>query len=299
MLFAVALVGMFTIGGLSGVTHAVAPSDTQQTDTYYIVAHFHYVLFGGALLGFLGGFYFWWPKVFGYKLSDKVGKWHFWLTLIGFNLTFGPMHILGLQGMPRRTYTYEDGYGFNFWNMVSTIGAFTIALATAIFLANIVVSRRRARAEKLAMAADPWDARSLEWMIASPPPAHNFDEIPTVTHLDEFWHRKYGEGEDHRLVRIAATDEVTQKGDRTDVHLPSPSYWPLVLAVGLPIVAYGLIYNLWLCLVGGLIVVAAIYGWTLEPSVDPDAGHEEHEPPEPDQEPGEPAAAEEEGTLVD
>ena len=118
MLFSIGLVAMFTIGGLSGVTHAVAPADTQQTDTYYIVAHFHYVIFGGALFGFLGGFYFWWPKVFGYFLNERRGKWHFWLMLIGFNLTFGPMHILGLQGMSRRIYTYHDGYGFNFWNMV-------------------------------------------------------------------------------------------------------------------------------------------------------------------------------------
>jgi cytochrome c oxidase subunit I len=106
MLFSIGLVTMFTIGGLSGVTHAIAPADTQQTDTYYIVAHFHYVLFGGALFGFFGGFYFWWPKVFGYLLNELLGKWHFWLMLIGFNLTFGPMHILGLQGMPRRIYTY-------------------------------------------------------------------------------------------------------------------------------------------------------------------------------------------------
>src|SRR3954465_2513539 len=137
MLFAVGLVTMFTIGGLSGVTHAVSPADTQQTDTYYIVPHFPYVLFGGALLGFLGGFYFWWPKVFGYKLNDTWGKVHFWMILIGFNLTFGPMHILGLQGMARRTYTYADGYGWNFWNMVSTVGAFIIGISMVVFAINI------------------------------------------------------------------------------------------------------------------------------------------------------------------
>src|SRR6476646_5051176 len=180
MLFAVGLVAMFTIGGLSGVSHAVAPADTQQTDTYYIVAHFHYVLFGGALFGFMGGFYFWWPKAFGYALSDFVGKINFWVLLVGFNLTFGPMHILGLQGMPRRTYTYRDGYGFNFWNMVSTIGAFIIALSMLIFFWNIGLSRRKAKANRLVMAADPWDGRRLEWMLTSPPPAHYFDEVPTV-----------------------------------------------------------------------------------------------------------------------
>ncbi len=145
MLFAIGLVTMFTIGGLSGVTHAVAPSDTQQTDTYYIVAHFHYVIFGGALLGFLGGMYFWWPKVFGYMLSEKLGKWHFWTILIGFNLTFGPMHILGLQGMPRRMHTYVAGYGFDFWNMASTVGALIIAVSMLIFAGNILASWRRHR----------------------------------------------------------------------------------------------------------------------------------------------------------
>ncbi len=303
MMYSIGLVTMFTIGGLSGVTHAVAASDTQQTDTYYIVAHFHYVLFGGALFGFIGGWYFWWPKVFGYALNDLVGKVNFWILLVGFNLTFGPMHILGLQGMPRRTYTYRDGYGFNFWNLVSTIGAFTIAVSFLIFFWNIWRSRRQAKAAGLVMAADPWDSRSLEWMIPSPTPAHNFDVIPTVTSLDEFWHRKYGEDDNHRLVRIAATDDVVQKGDATDVHLPSPSYWPLVLAVGLPLVTYGLIYSRWFCVVGGLLVVSAIYGWVMEPSTDPEAGHG-HDAPHPTDDPptsaDEPeAVAPEEAALVD
>src|SRR4051794_39748917 len=137
MKFAIGLVAMFTIGGLSGVTHAVSPSDLQQTDTYYIVAHFHYVIFGGALLGFFGGIYYWWPKVFGYRLSETLGNWHFWLILIGMNLTFGPMHIIGLEGQPRRTYTYQKGFGYDVWNMVETVGAFIIALAVLIFLVNV------------------------------------------------------------------------------------------------------------------------------------------------------------------
>src|SRR3954454_115135 len=168
MKFAVALVAMFTIGGLSGVTHAVSPSDLQQTDTYYIVAHFHYVIFGGALLGFLGGFYYWWPKVFGHRLSESLGTWHFWLTIIGMNLTFGPMHIVGLEGQPRRTYTYQTGYGFDFWNAVETVGAFIIALSVLLLLINIVKSRAQARRENLVAGNDPWDARSLEWMVPNP-----------------------------------------------------------------------------------------------------------------------------------
>src|SRR4051794_2917739 len=145
MLFAIGLITMFTIGGLSGVTHSIAPADTQQTDTYYIVAHFHYVLFGGAFLGFMGGFYFYWPKVFGYLLNETVGKWNFWLMLLGFNLTFGPMHILGLQGMSRRVYTYDANYGFDLWNKLATVGAFTLATSVALFLFNVVYSKVKAR----------------------------------------------------------------------------------------------------------------------------------------------------------
>jgi cytochrome c oxidase subunit 1 len=273
MLFSVALVAMFTIGGLSGVTHAVAPADTQQTDTYYIVAHFHYVLFGGALLGLFGGMYFWWPKAFGYLLNETLGKWNFWLMLIGFNLTFGPMHVLGLQGMSRRIYTYDEGLGFDAWNLISTIGAFTLAVGVSIFLVNVFYSKAKAK-HLPPPGPDPWDARSLEWMVQSPPPEYNFDPIPEVQGMDEFWHRKYGEDESGRVVRIADTDDVVQPGDSVGVHLPSPSYWPLVIAVGLPIIGYGLIFNLWLCLVGGAVVVAGVYGWAMEPADDPDAAHD-------------------------
>jgi len=277
MLFSIGLVTMFTIGGLSGVSHSVAPSDTQQTDTYYIVAHFHYVLFGGALFGFVAGFYFWWPKVFGHHLREGLGKVHFWSMLVGFNLTFGPMHILGLEGMPRRTHSYFAGYGFSLWNLLSTIGAFLIAASFLVFFANIYLSRRDSK--KIGWVPpgpDPWDARSLEWMTASPTPAHNFDHTPVVTHRDEFWYRKYGETDDHRVVRIAAAEDVAQTGARTDVHLPAPSYWPILLCAALPIIGYGLIFNLGLAFAGGFLVLLSIYGIALEPADDPDAGHGHH-----------------------
>ncbi len=277
MLFEVGLVTMFTIGGLSGVTHAFAPADTQQTDTYYIVAHFHYVLFGGALLGIFGGFYFWWPKMFGYLLGEKLGKWNFWVMLIGFNLTFGPMHILGLQGMSRRIFTYSEGQGFNFWNLVATIGAFTIAVSLLMFFANIIASYRAHKRTAVNPGPDPWDARGLEWMIPSPAPEHNYDHVPEVTEFDEFWHRKYGHDEEGRLVRIAAMEDVVQKGDAEDVHLPSPSYWPMVLALGLPFVGYGIIFNLGWAVLGGALVIAGVYGWVIEPSTDPEAPHGHHQ----------------------
>jgi cytochrome c oxidase subunit 1 len=271
MLFSVGMVTMFTIGGLSGVTHAVAPADTQQHDTYYIVAHFHYVLFGGAFLAFMGAFYFWWPKAFGHHLNEKLGKVGFWVMLVGFNLTFGPQHILGLQGMPRRVYTYKPNYGFDLWNMVSTIGSFILAFSVLLFIINILYSRHQAHKPGAIPAGnDPWDARSVEWISTSPPPAHNFDVVPEITELDELWHRKYAEDERGRLVRVARTEDVVDKGVATNVHMPAPSYWPLVVAFGLVIVGYGMIFSLVMAAVGGFILFVGVYGWALEPSDDED-----------------------------
>ena len=305
MLFAVGVVSMFTIGGLSGVTHAIAPADTQQTDTYYIVAHFHYVIFGGALLGIFSGFYFWWPKMFGYMLNEKVGKWNFWLQIVGFNVTFGPMHILGLQGMSRRIDTYDANFGFDFWNLVASIGAFIIAAGVAIFFYNISYSRKQwKKAGMPNPGPDPWDARSLEWMTASPCPEHNFDEEIIVESQDEFWHRKYGYDENHNVVRIATAEEVAQDGSNTNVHLPSPSYFPIVLALGMPIVAYGLIYSLWLCIPGAALMIYGMVGWIFEHPDDPNAaghGHDDdhHDPSVEGAEPDELEAGEDaDGELV-
>ena len=253
------------------MSHALAPSDTQQTDTYYIVAHFHYVLFGGALFGFMAGFYFWWPKVFGYKLNEAgasgtSGSWS-----IGFNLTFGPMHILGLQGMPRRMQTYDSTMGFGFWNMVATVGSFILGVGTILILVNAVVSKKQwQKAGSPDVGADPWDGRTLEWSVQSPTPEHNFDVSPEVTSLDDFWHRKYIEDDAGKIRRVATGEELAQPGNGAGVHLPAPSYWPFVLAVALPIVGYGLIFSLWLTIPGGLLVIAAMYGWSLEPADDLD-----------------------------
>jgi cytochrome c oxidase subunit I len=268
MLFAIGFVAMFIIGGLSGVTHAVVPSDRQQTDTYYIVAHFHYVLFGGALFGLFAGLYYWWPKMFGRTISEGLGKTHFWLMFLGFNLTFAPFHILGLQGMPRRIYTYPDGMGWNFWNYVSTVGAFTIALSILVFILAAIRSRKREQAE-----GDPWDARTLEWSMSSPPPEHNFDQIPVVKHRDDFWYRKYLTDPEGETVKVLAggADEAAEEGGHGHIHMPDPSYWPLLASLGLPVMGYGVIYSNWGVLIaGGVMTVLSLFGWGLEPSAEED-----------------------------
>src|SRR3954467_194780 len=157
MLFALGFIAQFTIGGLSGVMHAIVPSDTQQTDTYFVVAHFHYVLFGGLMFAVFGGFYYWWPKFFGRRLNEIAGKWNFWLMVVGFNLTFFPMHFLGIEGQPRRTYTYPKGMGWEGLNLMATIGAFIIALSVLVFLVNVIVTLRKDDY----CGEDPWDARTL------------------------------------------------------------------------------------------------------------------------------------------
>jgi len=284
MLFALGFVAMFTIGGLSGVTHSVVPHDTQQTDTYYVVAHFHYVLFGGAILGLFGGVYYWWPKIFGRVLNEGLGKIHFWLMLIGFNLTFGPFHILGLQGMPRRIYRYPDGMGWNAWNMAATVGSFLIAVSVLVFMWNAVRSRTKGEIA----VADPWDGRTLEWTISSPPPAHNFDEVPVVHALDDFWHRKYVEDKGGQLVRVPsggqeepgatdahgteqaahAAEQAAHGGSGHGIHMPSPSYMPILTSFGLPMVGYGLMYGYWLSIAGAVVLLTGLYGWALEPDAE-------------------------------
>jgi cytochrome c oxidase subunit 1 len=270
MLYSLAFIAMFVIGGLSGVTHAIIPSDTQQHDTYYIVAHFHYVLFGGAVFGYVAGVYYWFPKWTGKMLDEGLGKLQFWLMLIGFNLTFAPMHILGLNGMPRRTYRYGEGLGWDFWNLMATVGAFTIAVSVLVFIYNIVKSRRSG-----AVAGnDPWDGRTLEWTISSPPPVHNFDEVPVVHSLDDFWHQKYTEDDEGRLMARsveaeAESDETGTETDVGDIHMPSPSYYAALASAGMVVAGFGFTYlglTGWVVVgIGMMITLWGFFGWSLEP----------------------------------
>jgi len=276
MLFAIGFLAMFTIGGLSGVTHAVVPSDWQQTDTYYIVAHFHYVLFGGAIFGLFGGLYYWFPKLTGKVMNERLGKTHFWLQLLGFNLTFAPMHWLGLQGMVRRTWKYAPETGLEPWNLAETVGAFIIALSIAIFMYNWYTSKRHGQPSGL----DPWDARTVEWMVPNPSPEYNFAVPPVVTRLDHFWHLKYDEGSDGRAVpkpdidQIVAQIEHDQLNPVSPIHLPNPSYFPFFMAMGFPVIFYGIIYHeaLWgkaLIFAGVLIALVSVIGWAIEPLEEP------------------------------
>jgi cytochrome c oxidase subunit I len=193
------------------------------------------------------------------------------------------MHILGLDGMPRRIYTYASNMGWNFWNFVSTIGAFTIAAGTLIFIYNVRYTDRHGEPAP----DDPWDARTLEWITPNPTPEYNYIETPVVTHLDDFWHKKYAEDEDGRLVKVADGAQFIQRrrAPGEHVHMPSPSYWPLVATFGMPIIGYGQIYRMWIISAAGvLILLSGLYAWGLEPGTEPpdpdepeDDGHGGHE----------------------
>lgn len=254
LLFALGFLSMFLIGGLSGVMHSAAPANTQQHDTYFVIAHFHYVLIGGSIFALLAGLYYWFPKVVGRTMSEALGRLNFALIFIGFNVTFFPHHFLGLMGMPRRVYTYDAAVGWGFWNLVSTVGAFILALGFLVFLINFFVSLKRGEPA----GNDPWDARTLEWLVPTPPPSYNFAVTPTVHARDEFWARKY-EG-----VRDEEAEKALQGGDLPGIHMPGPSYYPLLLSIALTVAGYGLMYHPYV-LIGGLAAtLLSMIGWAYE-----------------------------------
>ncbi len=261
MLFSLGFIAMFLIGGISGVMHAVSASDAQQQDTYFIPAHIHYVLFGGAIMALMSGIYYWYPKITGKMYDEKLGKFHFWTLMVGQNLTFFPMHFVGLEGMPRRIYTYAEGMGWDLWNGVSTFGVFIIILSFLAFILNFVKSWRSGEIAP----ADPWDGRTLEWSIPSPAPEYNFKEIPQVKALDDWWVTKQ-ENPDI---------EVEEPVKHHNIHLPQPSYWPLITSLGIFIAGYGVVFNglifpYLIAAIGTAITFIGVYAWSLEPVNDPD-----------------------------
>jgi cytochrome c oxidase subunit I len=186
MMFMLGFVGMFLIGGIDGVSLAVVPFDYQVTDSYYVVSHLHYVLFGGSVFGIFSGIFYWFPKMTGKLLNERLGQIQFWLMLVGANLTFFPMHILGLLGMPRRIYTYPDNLGWNQLNLMQSVGAYIIAASVMVFLWNFIVTLRSGKAA----GNDPWDAFTLEWDTTSPPAHYNFPEVPVVRSRRPFYDKK-------------------------------------------------------------------------------------------------------------
>ena len=266
MLFSLGFIAMFLIGGVSGVMHAVSASDAQQQDTYFIPAHIHYVLFGGAIMALMSGIYYWFPKFSGKMFDEKMGKIHFWLLIVGQNITFFPMHFVGMDGMPRRIYTYVEGMGWEMWNGVATFGVFILIAGFLVFIYNMVISWKNG--EKA--PSDPWDGRTLEWSIPSPPPEYNFKEIPVVRSLDDWWATK--QGSPHKEVPVSGG---SGEGDGHDIHLPQPSYWPFVVAMGILVAGYGVVFNQlivpWaLASIGTFIGFVGVYAWSLEPVNDPD-----------------------------
>jgi cytochrome c oxidase subunit 1 len=253
-LFSLGLIFEFTIGGLSGIMHAAVPIDLQQTDSYFVVAHLHYVLFGGVVFGILSALYYWWPKITGLLLDERLGKLQFWLTIVGFNGTFFPMHFLGAEGMPRRIYRYAPDMGWNAWNMVASASAFILAASFAVMLWNIWRTLRHGTVAD----GDPWDGRTLEWWVPSPPPEYNFVKLPLVRRRDPFWGLKHGlpgSGGARPALEAAAPDTI---------HLPAPSILPLVLAAGLLLAGVGFVTRLAVVAFGFAVVVLGIVGFAFE-----------------------------------
>jgi cytochrome c oxidase subunit I+III len=259
-LFVLGFVVLFVIGGVTGVMVASVSFDQQVHDTYFVVAHFHYVLVGGAVFPLLGAFYYWFPKITGRMLDERLGRWNFWLLFIGVNLTFFPMHRLGLDGMPRRVYTYLAGTGWGSLNLLATIGAVLIVLGVTLFLINVAVSLRRG-----ALAgADPWGADTLEWATSSPPPPYNFVHIPVVEGRSPLWEQP-GElpvvtGLRTDVRDVLVTTLLDARPDSLHRH-PVPTIWPLLAAVATTVLFVTLIFTPWGAVIGTPLLLLTMLGW--------------------------------------
>lgn len=254
-LWAVSFIPSFVIGGTTGVMLSMPPADYQFHDSYFVVAHFHYVIIGGVVFGLFAGMYYWWPKMFGRMLNEFWGKVAFWLFFVGFHFTFFPQHFLGLMGMPRRVFTYNEGLGLEAGNLISTIGAMGMGLGTLIIILSVVASIKGEKAP-----ADPWDGRTLEWAIPSPPPEYNFKQTPLTRGLDTFW-----------LDKMEGKKEVTYAEPVGDIHMPSPSILPLIMSIGLFIVGFAFCLKklidpttaIAMAIVGGIITAICMFARSL------------------------------------
>jgi len=259
MLFAIGLVAVFTVGGLSGVMHASAPVDLQQHDSYFVVAHFHYVIVGGVMMGIFSGFYHWFPKVTGRMMDEGLGKLHFWSSLIGFNLLFFPMHFSGMYGQPRRTWTYASELNIDIFNQISTVGGVIFGLSAVVWIWNAFRSWRSG--EKA--SANPWGAPTLEWSLPSPPHHYNFPELPEVHSREPLWH----EAERREL------EEKMQAEPEVEPIMPNSSFWPVFVAFGATLTWALLMTGIWwVPLIGFVLTGIGVYGWAFE---DPFATEEE------------------------
>jgi cytochrome c oxidase subunit I+III len=260
LLFVLAFFFILVLGGLTGVMLGAVSLDLQVHDTYFVVAHLHYVLIGGAVFPLFGAFYFWFPKFTGRMLSETLGRWNFWLFFVGFNLAFFPMHLLGLQGMPRRVWTYPSGMGWDGMNLLSTAGAWTIAASVLVFVVNVLHSRRKGTAA----AADPWGGGTLEWSVSSPPPPHNFDVIPVVHGRDPLWEPVAkpvcisGLAADAREVLVTT---VLDASPDIRTLFPSPSVWPFISAIATAILFIGSVFTPRAVIWASIPVAIAMIAW--------------------------------------
>jgi cytochrome c oxidase subunit I len=260
LLFVLGFFAIFVLGGLSGVMVASVPIDMQVHDTYFVVAHFHYVLIGGAVFPLIGAVYYWFPKITGRMLGERLGRWNFWLAFIGFNIAFFPMHILGLMGMPRRVYTYTPEMGWVHLNLLSTVGAVIFVASFVVLIVNVIHSLRRGE-----LAGDnPWGASTLEWATSSPPPPYNFSRIPVVTHRDPLWANGgnlpvvAGLSVERREVLLSS---VADAEPHTREASPEPSIWPLLTAIATTVFLVGSIFTPWAVVWGTPPIAVALIGW--------------------------------------
>jgi cytochrome c oxidase subunit I+III len=278
MLFALGFLIIFLIGGITGVMVAALPFDLQVTDSYFIVAHFHYVLNGAVVFPIFGAIYYWMPKMTGRMLDERLGKWSFWTMLIGFNVTFGPMHVLGEMGMPRRVYTYDAGLGWDTLNMVISLGSLLFAAGTLLTVYNVVRSLRRGAVA----GADPWYADTLEWATTSPPPDQNFTAVPVVASRHPLWFPAplelagdsddvltHSQGEQGAVERTTPISTGLDSLPEAQLEIPHPSALPVLTALGVLVFFSGLLVSAAFVLATGVIVaLAGITAWAWRTEID-------------------------------